>query len=136
MLDLFSSNTKTVFDNEELRHELEEGQREIVYLLGEAIERKSQETGNHIRRVAEITRILALELGYNITESEKIKSASPLHDLGKIVDGMFSYVDKVYFMNTITISDVSPTKRLRHPTEYVWCQGGINSKAVLFHVEE
>lgn len=59
-----------------------------------------------------------------------------VQDLGKIVDGMFSYVDKVYFMNTITISDVSPTKRLRHPTEYVWCQGGINSKAVLFHVEE
>ncbi|MCW8994520.1 MAG: DUF3369 domain-containing protein [Psychromonas sp.] len=84
LLDLFASNTKTAFDNEELRHELEEGQREIVYLLGEAIERKSQETGNHIRRVAEITRILALELGYSITESEKIKSASPLHDLGKI----------------------------------------------------
>jgi response regulator RpfG family c-di-GMP phosphodiesterase len=84
LLDLFASNTKTAFDNEELRQELEEGQREIVYLLGEAIERKSQETGNHIRRVAEITRILALELGFSITESEKIKSASPLHDLGKI----------------------------------------------------
>jgi response regulator RpfG family c-di-GMP phosphodiesterase len=84
LLELFASNTKTAFDNEELRQELEEGQREIVYLLGEAIERKSQETGNHIRRVAEVTRILALELGYSITESEKIKSASPLHDLGKI----------------------------------------------------
>ncbi len=84
LLELFATNTKTSFDNEELRHELEEGQREIVYLLGEAIERKSKETGNHIRRVAEISRILALELGYTIAESEKIKSASPLHDLGKI----------------------------------------------------
>ena len=84
LLELFATNTKTSFDNEELRHELEEGQREIVYLLGEAIEHKSKETGNHIRRVAEITRILALELGYSISESEKIKSASPLHDLGKI----------------------------------------------------
>ncbi len=84
LLELFASNTKTSFDNEELRHELEEGQREIVYLLGEAIEHKSKETGNHIRRVAEITRILALELGYSVAESEKIKSASPLHDLGKI----------------------------------------------------
>ncbi|WP_354625459.1 HD domain-containing phosphohydrolase [Psychromonas sp. MME2] len=84
LLDLFASNTKTAFENEELRHELEEGQREIVYLLGEAIESKSKETGNHIRRVAEITRILALELGFSIVESEKIKSASPLHDLGKI----------------------------------------------------
>ena len=84
LFNLFASNTKTAFDNEELRHELEEGQREIVYLLGEAIERRSHETGNHIRRVAEITRILALEMGYSITESEKIKSASPLHDLGKI----------------------------------------------------
>lgn len=84
LIELFASNTKISFDNEELRHELDEGQREIVYLLGEAIEHKSKETGNHIRRVAEITRILALELGYSIAESEKIKSASPLHDLGKI----------------------------------------------------
>ena len=84
LLELFATNTKTSFDNEELRHELEEGQREIVYLLGEAIEQKSKETGNHIRRVAEITRILALELGYTNAEAEKIKSASPLHDLGKI----------------------------------------------------
>lgn len=84
LIELFASNTKTSFDNEELRHELDEGQREIVYLLGEAIEHKSKETGNHIRRVAEISRILALELGYSVAESEKIKSASPLHDLGKI----------------------------------------------------
>ena len=84
LLELFASNTKTIFDNNELRQELEQGQREIVYLLGEAVEEKSEETGNHIRRVAEITRILALELGYSKTESEKIKSASPLHDLGKI----------------------------------------------------
>jgi len=83
-IELFASNTKTSFDNEELRHEIDEGQREIVYLLGEAIEHKSKETGNHIRRVAEIMRILAIELGYSVAESEKIKSASPLHDLGKI----------------------------------------------------
>jgi response regulator RpfG family c-di-GMP phosphodiesterase len=84
LIDLFASNTKTSFDNEELRHELDEGQREIVYLLGEAIEQKSKETGNHVRRVSEISRILALELGFSVAESEKIKSASPLHDLGKI----------------------------------------------------
>ncbi|TEW52039.1 response regulator [Psychromonas algicola] len=84
LLDLFAANAKTSFDNEELRHEVSEGQREIVYLLGEAIEHKSKETGNHIRRVAEITRVLALELGYSVKEAEKIKSASPLHDLGKI----------------------------------------------------
>jgi response regulator RpfG family c-di-GMP phosphodiesterase len=84
LIELFASNTKISFDNEELRHEIDEGQREIVYLLGEAIEHKSKETGNHIRRVAEITRILALELGFTVAESEKIKSASPLHDLGKI----------------------------------------------------
>jgi len=84
LLDLFAANAKTSFDNEELRHEVSESQREIVYLLGEVIEHKSKETGNHIRRVAEITRVLALELGYSVKEAEKIKSASPLHDLGKI----------------------------------------------------
>jgi response regulator RpfG family c-di-GMP phosphodiesterase len=84
LIDLLVTNAKTSFDNVELRHKLGEGQREIIYLLGESIERKSRETGNHIRRVAEITYLLALELGYSLTEAEKIKSASPLHDLGKI----------------------------------------------------
>ncbi|MDA7746105.1 DUF3369 domain-containing protein [Psychromonas sp.] len=84
LLSLFATNTKAYLDNEKLRHALADGQREIVYLLGEAIERKSKETGNHIRRVAEITYVLALEMGYSVAEAEKIKSASPLHDLGKI----------------------------------------------------
>ncbi len=84
LIELFSANIKVTFDNEELRNELEDGQREIVYLLGEAIESRSKETGNHIRRVAEITRLLSAALGYSKEEAEKIKSASPLHDLGKI----------------------------------------------------
>ncbi|AGH82270.1 response regulator [Psychromonas sp. CNPT3] len=83
-IEVFARNTQTSFDNEELRNAVDEGQREIIYLLGEAIEKKSKETGNHIRRVAEISYILALELGYSISDAEKIKSASPLHDLGKI----------------------------------------------------
>ena len=94
--------------------------------------------GNNL--LQQILPVLA-ERGHNVDRFKSINGVdinlfNKVQDIGKIVDGMFSYVDKVYFMNTITISDVSPTKRLRHPTEYVWCQGGINSKAVLFHVEE
>lgn len=84
LLDLFGRNISIAFQNVELHQEIENTQREIVYLLGEAVETRSKETGNHVKRVAEISKILALDIGLAEEEAEIIKLASPLHDLGKI----------------------------------------------------
>lgn len=84
LLDLFGRNISIAFQNIELHQEIENTQREIVYLLGEAVETRSKETGNHVKRVAEISKILALDIGLSEEEAEIIKLASPLHDLGKI----------------------------------------------------
>ncbi len=59
-------------------------QKEIVAKLGDVIETRSQETGNHVRRVAYLSRLLALAYGLNSSEAEIIRMASPLHDVGKI----------------------------------------------------
>ena len=59
-------------------------QKEIVYKLGEVIEVRSQETGNHIKRVANYTKLLALKMGIAEEEAELIKMASTLHDIGKV----------------------------------------------------
>lgn len=84
MLEIFCQNALIAFDNLQLRNEIEETQRELVYRLGEAVETRSKETGNHVKRVAEVSKLLALKLGLSPREAELLKLASPMHDLGKI----------------------------------------------------
>lgn len=84
MLEIFCQNTLIAFDNLYLRQEIEETQRELVYRLGEAVETRSKETGNHVKRVAEISKLLALKHGLSNRKAEILKLASPMHDLGKI----------------------------------------------------
>lgn len=84
LVELFVRNVSIAFENVYLHADLDETQREIIFLLGEAVEVRSHETGNHVRRVAEMSRILAKGLGLSDAEAELIQQASPLHDLGKI----------------------------------------------------
>lgn len=59
-------------------------QKEIVFKLGAVTEARSQETGNHIRRVAHYSNLIALKYGIPEEEAEILKIASTLHDIGKI----------------------------------------------------
>ncbi|MGB5866378.1 MAG: PAS domain S-box protein [Arcobacteraceae bacterium] len=68
----------------ELHNELEATQREIIYTMGEIGETRSQETGYHVKRVAEYSKHLALKAGLSIEEAELLKMASPMHDIGKV----------------------------------------------------
>ncbi len=67
-----------------LNQEIEETQKEIIFVMGEIGESRSKETGNHVKRVAEYSRILALKYGLTEKEAELIKMASPMHDIGKV----------------------------------------------------
>lgn len=67
-----------------LHKELEATQREIVYKLGEVGETRSKETGNHVRRVAEYSKLLALKYGLSEKDTNILFTASPMHDIGKI----------------------------------------------------
>ncbi len=84
LLEVFCQNALTAFENLSLRTELEDSQREIVFLLGDAVEHRSRETGQHLRRVAEISYFLAKASGLAEHEAILIREAAPLHDLGKI----------------------------------------------------
>ena len=84
LIEIFCSNVAIAYDNALLREDIKSTQFEIVYLLGEAVENRSQEAGNHVKRVAELCEFLARQLGFSEEEAEYIKSAAPLHDLGKI----------------------------------------------------
>jgi len=65
--------------------EIEDSQKEMIYVLTELMEANSDETGRHIRRVAEYSRLLA-HYHPSITEEDAqvIFHAAPMHDIGKI----------------------------------------------------
>jgi len=67
-----------------VHQEIEETQKEIVYKMGEIGESRSKETGNHVRRVAEYSKILAHLVGLSHEEAEMLFIASPMHDIGKV----------------------------------------------------
>ena len=67
-----------------LNKEIEETQKEIIFTMGEIGESRSKETGNHIKRVAEYSKLLALKYGMDESEAELLKVASPMHDIGKV----------------------------------------------------
>lgn len=59
-------------------------QKEMIHVLGEAIETRSGETGNHVKRVAMLSALLAKLKGLSHREIEIIEIISPMHDVGKI----------------------------------------------------
>ncbi len=84
LLSYFASNIAVAYENIRLRELIKESQRELSYILGEAVEKRSKETGSHVKRVANFSFLLALKYGLSHYDAEKIKLASPLHDVGKI----------------------------------------------------
>ncbi|WP_413702078.1 HD-GYP domain-containing protein [Psychromonas sp. KJ10-10] len=67
-----------------LNQEIHDTQKEIIYTMGEIGETRSKETGDHVRRVAEYSELLAKLCGLDCHEAELIKLASPMHDIGKV----------------------------------------------------
>jgi len=77
--------TKLKFEHQRLMSELEENQREMILILTELMEFTSDETGKHIRRVADICSLLAkYHPSLSEEDSNILYHASPMHDIGKM----------------------------------------------------
>jgi response regulator RpfG family c-di-GMP phosphodiesterase len=83
-LSILANHAAAALENVRLIKDIEDSQREIVYTLGEIVETRSKETGQHVKRVAEYSKLLALKYGLNQSEAEILRIASPLHDVGKV----------------------------------------------------
>lgn len=83
-LTLAASYSGKSIESAMLAEEIEETQKEIIFTMGEIGESRSKETGNHVKRVAEYSYILAQSLGMAKSEAELLKMASPMHDIGKV----------------------------------------------------
>ncbi|MBF0627169.1 MAG: DUF3369 domain-containing protein [Magnetococcales bacterium] len=84
LIDLFSANIASAFEQLLLHREIIKTQKDVTFTLGEVIETRSGEAGQHVRRVAENSRLLAQLAGLSSDECELLRMASPMHDLGKI----------------------------------------------------
>jgi len=73
-----------LLQEQKLLMEIETTQKEIVFTLGTVGESRSRETGNHVRRVSEYSKLLALYSGVDEEDAEKLRIASPMHDIGKV----------------------------------------------------
>ena len=67
-----------------LNRDIRETQKEIIFTMGTIGESRSKETGNHVIRVAEYSRLLAEYSGMDRFQAEMLKEASPMHDIGKV----------------------------------------------------
>ena len=83
-LRLASTYVAESIESSLLLEEIDATQRELVYIMGVTGESRSKETGNHVKRVAEYSRLLAELYGLSEKECSVLKGASPMHDLGKI----------------------------------------------------
>ena len=67
-----------------LGEEIRTTQKELLYILGEVAESRSKETGHHVKRVAEYSRLLGELAGLDEDGVELLAIAAPMHDVGKI----------------------------------------------------
>jgi len=67
-----------------LQREMITTQEDIIYRMGEIGETRSEEVGNHVRRVALYSRILAELSGFDQETARLLEMASPMHDIGKV----------------------------------------------------
>ena len=84
LLEFFAHSLAVAYDNIYMREMVKQSQREISYIIGEAVERRSKETGSHVKRVAHYSYMLAILYGLSEFDADIIRLASPLHDVGKI----------------------------------------------------
>ncbi|MCH9698011.1 MAG: response regulator [Gammaproteobacteria bacterium] len=80
-----SLETKAKYEKIRLLSELEDNQKEMIYMLTEVMEATSDETGKHIKRLAEISKLLAkYHPSLDDDDAETIYHAAPMHDIGKM----------------------------------------------------
>ncbi len=84
LMGLVASYAGKALESAMLNQEVEQTQRELLLKLGEVCESRSKDTGQHVRRVADYSYVLALKIGLPEQDAELLKMVSPMHDVGKV----------------------------------------------------
>ena len=84
LLEVFCSGVAIAFDNILLTQEITDTQAELILRLGDVVESRSNEAGNHVRRMSQVCYLLAQASGLPEDETAVLMHAAPMHDIGKI----------------------------------------------------
>ena len=85
LVELFATNVALILESLTKQHEIERSQKELLYIVGDAIETRNKATGQHVHRVSRVSELLARKLLLTEDHIRAIRLAAPLHDIGKIV---------------------------------------------------
>jgi response regulator RpfG family c-di-GMP phosphodiesterase len=84
LVEMFANNVALILETLTKLHDMENSQKELMYVVGEAIEAREETKGSHVKRVALICELLAKKLTLDSQFVSAIRLAAPLHDIGKI----------------------------------------------------
>jgi len=64
--------------------EVQKSERDIISILGKTAEYRDNETSAHTIRVGEMSAFIAKKLGWDDEQTELMRLAAPMHDMGKV----------------------------------------------------
>lgn len=85
LLEMYADNVANVYDGLLLTEKSRQSQKSLLHLLSGAINTRSVNPVDHVRKVGDLSAMLAAESGLNAFEVELIRMAAPLHDAGNVV---------------------------------------------------
>jgi response regulator RpfG family c-di-GMP phosphodiesterase len=85
LLRILATMAASFIENATLYEDLRRSHLETIYRMALVAEFRDQEdTGKHLKRMSRFSGILSSAMGLSYQESEDIRYASPLHDIGKV----------------------------------------------------
>lgn len=84
LIRLMAQQCSGALENLKLHMDLKDSYNHAVDMLAELAEYKDKTTGDHVARIGEYTRLVAMEMGVSPTEAALYGDASRLHDVGKV----------------------------------------------------
>ncbi|ABK44321.1 response regulator receiver modulated metal dependent phosphohydrolase [Magnetococcus marinus MC-1] len=84
IIQVMANQFAAVLANLQLTMDLQEANRHAMHMLAIAAEFKDTDTGNHIKRIANLVTQVAIDLGVRQLDALRMGQASKLHDIGKI----------------------------------------------------
>lgn len=85
LIELYANNVALILEGLTRQHEVERTQKELLYIVGEAVENnKGDNAGEHVHRIAKLCELMGHKLGLKEKFIQALLIAAPLHDLGKV----------------------------------------------------
>ncbi|MDE5860019.1 MAG: HD domain-containing protein [Oscillospiraceae bacterium] len=84
-LNILYNNISTAISQTKVNSDMFRTQESVILSFAEISESKSHQTGQHVKRVSEYTRIMAACAGYDENMCSKIALAAMMHDIGKLM---------------------------------------------------